>query len=88
MISKFEIGSVGDAARYHDKAFTQDGAKEADNYYLNEQAAAHWEGRGAELLGLSGNAVEKQDFVDFLEGRLTNPADGREQDLAQYCSFR
>lgn len=83
MISRFSIGNVGDAARYHDKAFTQDGASRADNYYLNEQAAAHWEGRGAELLGLAGQPVERDDFIAFLEGRLPNPANGETQDLSE-----
>lgn len=82
MISRFSIGNVGDAARYHDKAFSQDGAARADNYYLDEQAAAHWEGRGAEIIGISGQPVERDDFVAFLEGKLPNPANGETQDLS------
>lgn len=83
MISFHTIGSAGDAANYHDKSFTQDGMGRADNYYLNEQAAAHWEGLGAEVLGLAGKAVTREDFIDALEGRVRNPANGEMQDLAE-----
>ena len=83
MITRFDIGSAGDAARYHDKSFTQDGAGRADNYYLDERAAAHWEGRGADLLGVANQAVTREDFVDALEGRVRNPVTGERQDLAE-----
>ncbi|MGY6258946.1 MobF family relaxase [Paraburkholderia caledonica] len=83
MISKEPIKSVGDAARYHDKSFNQDAGQKADNYYINEKATARWEGRGAEILGIRGNAVEKKDFVNFLSGKLVNPETGEVVDLAK-----
>ena len=83
MISFFSVGSAGDAARYHDKAFARDGHLQADNYYLNEQSAAHWQGKGAEVLGWAGQPVTKEQFVAALEGRLLNPATGQMQDLAE-----
>lgn len=88
MISKHEIGGsgVGDAARYHDRAFSQDGAATPrdgrDNYYVGEQANAVWQGEGAKLIGVHGEAVQKTDFVAFLEGRLPLPGTKGVQDLA------
>jgi len=83
MISMHSIGSSGGAAKYHDKAFTQDGVtKQADNYYVGEKATAVWQGKGADLLGLGGQAVKKEDFVDLLDGKVLNPATGQMQDLA------
>jgi conjugative relaxase-like TrwC/TraI family protein len=82
MISKFEVGSVVGAAKYYDKAFNVDGMGTADNYYLSEQAAAHWAGRGAEQLGLAGSPVDRADFVAFLEGRMRDPETGEIQDLS------
>jgi conjugative relaxase-like TrwC/TraI family protein len=73
---------VGDAARYHDKSFTQDAGQKADNYYVNEKASARWEGRGAEILGLQGKEVEREAFISLLNGKLFNPATGEVQDLA------
>jgi conjugative relaxase-like TrwC/TraI family protein len=83
MISMTHLTSVADAARYHDKSFTQDAGKKADNYYINEKATAHWEGRGAELLGVNGKEVEREEFVNFLSGKLINPDSGEMQDLAK-----
>lgn len=82
MISMHQVGSSGDAARYHDKAFKQDGVTQADNYYMGEKASALWQGKGAELLGLKGQGVQREDFVAFLEGRLPNPSSGEIQDLS------
>ncbi|VVD30966.1 MobF family relaxase [Paraburkholderia dioscoreae] len=84
MISMTHISGsgVGNAARYHDKSFTQDAGQKADNYYVNEKASAHWEGRGAELLGIKGKEVEREHFVNFLNGKLVNPVTGELQDLA------
>ncbi|PZR46018.1 MAG: conjugal transfer protein [Paraburkholderia fungorum] len=83
MISMQHIKSAGDAARYHDKSFSQEAGQKADNYYINERATARWEGRAAEILGIRGEAVEKEDFVKFLSGRLVNPETGKEENLAR-----
>lgn len=86
MISCATISSSGDAAKYHDAALAKDGntpAREADNYYANDQAVATWQGAGAELLGIKGEKVTKEAFVEHLEGRLLNPATGETQDLAK-----
>lgn len=83
MISSFTITSAGGAAGYHDKAFSQDGQSlRADNYYVSEQAEAIWQGQGAELLDAKDKSVDREDFIAFLEGRLTNPETGEIQDLA------
>lgn len=82
MISKEPIRSVTDAARYHDKSFNQDAGKKADNYYVNEKATALWQGRGADFLGLRGKAVTKEEFVQFLSGRMPHPDTGKIQNLA------
>lgn len=85
MISKTTLTSSSDAARYHDSALVEDAQavrKEADNYYANETAIATWEGAGARILGIEGSAVNKTDFVNFLEGKIQNPSTGMVQDLA------
>lgn len=85
MISKTTLTSSSDAARYHDSALVEDGQavrKEADNYYANETATATWEGVGARILGIEGDAVTKTDFVNFLEGKIPNPSTGMVQDLS------
>jgi conjugative relaxase-like TrwC/TraI family protein len=85
MISMQHISGagVGDAARYHDKSFSQNAGQKADNYYVNEKASARWEGRGAEILGIQGKEVEREAFIDLLNGKLFNPATGEVQDLAE-----
>lgn len=82
MISMNHITSSSDAAGYYDKAFSVEGRSQADGYYINEQAAAVWQGEGAHLLGLEGQVVSREDFVNFLEGRLPHPSSGVEQDLS------
>jgi len=82
MISMHEIGSSSGAAKYFDKSFNQDGVGQADNYYINEKAAAVWQGRGAEILGVAGQTVKREDFVEALDGKIKNPADGKIQDLS------
>ena len=83
MISKGIITSGSRAADYHDKSFAQDGnVRAADNYYLNEKAAATWYGKGAAVLGIEGKAVQREEFVAFLEGRMPQPGTSRVQDLA------
>lgn len=82
MINFHQISSGGDAAKYHEKAFVADGnIKGADNYYVDKAATATWEGNGARILGLHGESVKKEDFVNLLEGRVLNPETGKEQDL-------
>ncbi|MDN4571889.1 conjugal transfer protein [Pandoraea cepalis] len=84
MISRTHIsgGGVANSARYFDKSFSQDGIQRADNYYVNEVASAHWQGRGAEILGIQGEEVKRRDFVEFLAGQLVNPDTGEIQNLA------
>ena len=83
MISRKGIESGGTAAAYFDKAFQQDGnGRNIDNYYLNEQAAARWQGRGAQILGIEGKSVSRVDFVAFLDGKMPVPGTNRIQDLA------
>ena len=84
MITMHPISSGADAARYHDSALRNDGTKTpgSDNYYVNEKASAVWAGKGAELLGLSGKEVEKQQFIDLLDGKVTNPTTGEIEDLS------
>ena len=82
MISRKDIPSGGVAAAYFDKAFQQDGGgREVDNYYLNEQAAARWQGQGAKLLGIEGKSVDREQFVAFLDGKMPVPGTDRVQDL-------
>lgn len=83
MISKQAIGSAGDAARYHNKSFNQEATNQrSDNYYVNEQATARWQGKGAELLGKRGRGVSQEDFVALLSGKLTDPKTGQSVDLS------
>lgn len=82
MIGLVKIASSKDAARYHDNALKEGPAHErADNYYVDERANLTWQGKGAEILGLSGQEVTKEQFVEFLEGKIANPATGQVQDL-------
>ena len=83
MISMTHISGKGvsDSARYFDRSFSQDGVQRADNYYINEVATAEWQGRGAEILGIKGEGVERKDFIEFLTGQLVNPDTGEIQDL-------
>ena len=82
MISFSKISSAAGAAKYHDKAFNEDGSLvQADNYYVNEKAVAVWQGKGAELLGINGKEVNKDQFVAFLSGKMPNPETGQIQNL-------
>ncbi len=83
MIGWHEISSADDAASYHEKAFSKDGnIQKADNYYLDRSAEATWQGAGARLLGMEGKTVTSEEFKDLLNGKVTNPATGKMQDLA------
>lgn len=84
MIGLHKLTSSAHAARYHDNALKEDGPAHdrADNYYVNEQASLTWHGKGAEILGIAGEEVTKEQFVKFLDGEVTNPATGEVQDLS------
>ena len=84
MITMHPISSGADAARYHDSALRNDGTKTpgADNYYVDDKANAVWAGKGAILLGLNGQEVQKQQFIDLLDGKVTNPVTGEIEDLS------
>ncbi|WP_395947736.1 MobF family relaxase, partial [Caedibacter taeniospiralis] len=45
-----------------------------DNYYLTDKSelkeAATWYGKGADLLGIKGEQIEEQLFLDLLQGKL------------------
>jgi conjugative relaxase-like TrwC/TraI family protein len=84
MIGLHKLTSSAHAARYHDNALKEDGPAHdrADNYYVNEQASLTWHGNGAEILGIAGEEVAKEQFVKFLDGEVTNPATGEVQDLS------
>jgi len=82
MFSRATITSSSKAADYYDKAFAQDGnVQSADNYYLNEKAAATWRGKGAEILGIEGKGVERAEFIAMLDGKMPIPGTDRVQDL-------
>lgn len=82
MIGLVKISSSQDAARYHDNALKEGPSHDrADNYYVDERANLSWQGQGAEILGLAGQEVTKDQFVAFLEGKVQNPATGEMQDL-------
>ena len=49
--------------------------------YANEQSEGVWGGRAAEIMGLEG-AATRDDFIDILNGRLTNQETGVSQDLS------
>lgn len=83
MISKHEISSGAGAASYFANSFSKDGAAQTDNYYVNERAQATWAGSAAQILGVAGKRVDRDDFVAFLDGKLRNPATGEIQDLTQ-----
>lgn len=52
---------VGRAANYYEDA--------ADDYYAKEGSAAEWQGKGAEMLGLSG-PVDRDRFKELLAGHI------------------
>lgn len=64
MLSIAKIGNTAQAATYYNSP---------DKYYDKDNAdiSSQWGGKGAELLGLSGE-VNPEDFVRMLEGRI-NP---------------
>lgn len=52
---------IGDVANYYGDA--------ADDYYAKEGEAQVWQGKGAEVLGLTGE-VDRERFRDLLAGRI------------------
>ena len=86
MIRMTKISSGADAAKYFDSALNEreDGQhlQGADNYYVGENSKAIWGGRIAQTLGLDGQDVTRQDFIDLMDGKLTNPDTGIAQDLS------
>jgi conjugative relaxase-like TrwC/TraI family protein len=60
MIGVTKIGSAAQAFAYYN---------ERDDYYLSDQSAATWYGRGAADLGLSGD-IDPSEFRDVLAGKF------------------
>ena len=83
MISKHEISSGAGAASYFSNSFSKDAGQQTDNYYVNEQAQSTWQGKGAQILGVAGQRVTREDFVAFLDGKFLNPTTGEVQDLSK-----
>ena len=84
MISCHTITSSAGAASYHDNAFNAESSiNKADNYYLGELADAKWQGKGAALLGMEGKKIDRQEFIDLLDGKIKNPVTGEIQDLKE-----
>ena len=65
VVSVSAVGSVAGAAAHY----------AADNYYTQDQSAAHseWSGEGAARLGLDGS-VDAEQFEAVLAGKLPNGA--------------
>ncbi|MBU3539061.1 MobF family relaxase [Polynucleobacter sp. UK-Gri1-W3] len=49
--------------------------------YANEASNGEWGGRAAEIMGLEGTSATREDFINTLEGKLTNQQTGQFQDL-------
>lgn len=64
------IGVVKSSKNVH-KYFTDE-----DNYYLMDKEeikkSSEWMGKAAESLGISGQVVKEQDFLNFLNGKISN----------------
>lgn len=60
MLSISNVGGSIEAASYYERA---------DDYYTKDQSPSTWQGKGTELLGLSGD-VKIQDFKNLLDGML------------------
>ncbi|EAQ79376.1 MobF family relaxase [Blastopirellula marina] len=62
--------SVSGTQQYFDQVLTR------GDYYLGQEVAGHWHGRGAEVLGLgAGSQVKKEEFNALLEGK--HPTTGK-----------
>ncbi len=62
MLTMFNLTSSDDAANYYEQT---------DDYYRADRSPSVWSGKGAALLGLSGE-VKSEDFRHMLDGRLPN----------------
>ncbi len=62
MLSIANVGGGQEAGKYYEKA---------DDYYTQDQSPSEWQGKGAEVLGLSGE-VSIGDFEKLLDGNLPN----------------
>lgn len=69
MISSATITSGAGAAKYHEAAFGEN-SKDGDNYYAQETVESAWHGKGAVQLGLEGEKVTREEFINVLEGKL------------------
>jgi conjugative relaxase-like TrwC/TraI family protein len=49
--------------------------------YANEKSNGEWGGKAAEIMGLDGSTATREDFINILEGKLTNQQTGQFQDL-------
>ena len=50
--------------------------------YANEASNGEWGGRAAEIMGLDGSMATREDFINILDGKLTNQQTGQFQDLS------
>ena len=63
MLIATQSNSVRGTQIYYESVLTQ------GDYYLGQEIAGHWHGKGADLLGLGqGAKVTKEQFVDLLKG--------------------
>lgn len=60
MLSIHNVGNGKEAGNYYEKA---------DDYYTKDKSPSGWQGKAAEMLGLSG-PVSIDDFRDLLDGNL------------------
>jgi len=49
--------------------------------YANEASNGEWGGRASEIMGLDGSMATREDFINILDGKLTNQQTGQFQDL-------
>ena len=81
MISFKAVQSPQAAASYLQEAFAE--SRGSAEYYANDRAPSEWGGQSIQFAGLQpGVAVEKEDLVSILSGRLKLP-DGQEQQLGR-----
>ena len=64
-MTPFAIRSAEHAASYYEQS------DHADYYAKDDSCPSTWEGRGAELLGIQGQVVEKDRFKRYLEGKIS-----------------